>query len=156
MDLLKYLLSLSLAIGFIASPLSADMQQQDGDRHNEDLNDQDFDALRDFINTKRTVSLDKKTTNLVFSGDVRTEWRHMTESGRYGTYFGKQRNFRGGNAINYKDLPVSRNDFDIEFNLYLKYFTEKPGPLRKCNTITRPGPLITRKSARNKERRRKG
>ena len=73
----------------------------------EELNERDFDALRNFLKSKRVMDLTDKTCNLAISGDVRTEWRHLNETC-------KGQNMRGGNATNRAGLPISRNDFDIE------------------------------------------
>lgn len=79
-----------------------------------DLNERDFSALREFVNSKRAYGVKEKWCALNLSGDVRTEWRHMTEK-RCG---GSQ---RGGNAHDCKGLPISKNDFDIEANLKIDY-----------------------------------
>lgn len=121
----KYWLPFAFAASLIASSAFATGDIQDGSRFEEELNESDFDALRDFVNTKRDIPLDEKSTSLVISGDVRSEWRHMTETGRKGGTFGAQHNLRGGEAVGYNDFPISRNDFDVEFNLYFKYTTER-------------------------------
>lgn len=87
---------------------------QDGSAFDDELNERDFDALRDFLKTRKAVDIGEKITNLVISGDIRTEWRHMNESCK-----GKQ--MRGGGATDLKGRPISRNDFDIEFNLYTNF-----------------------------------
>jgi len=129
MKLMRYLLPLLVALGFTASALHADSAyDRNGDeaRFNEELNERDWDALQDYINTKRTINVAEKATNLTISGDVRTEWRHLQEK-RLG------RTLRGGGRrdINTeckpthgcfnKCLPISRNDFDIEANFFVEY-----------------------------------
>lgn len=115
---IKYLLLLSAAIGlFMANSLSAD-DAQDGSRFDEELNERDFDALRDYLRSKRAEDIVESTSTLTISGDVRTEWRHLNETCH-------DKNLRGGNAKNLKGLPVSRNDFDIEFNLRFDYICDK-------------------------------
>ncbi len=56
----------------------------------------------------------KKKSELSISGDVRFEWQHITET----------RNdirLRGPDAFTPTKLPISRNDFDVEFNLKFDY-----------------------------------
>lgn len=117
MSYFKYLISLVLVIGLISSgPIFAQLTQ-DGSRFAEELNERDFDALREFLKSKRTMDVTDNACNLAISGDVRTEWRHLNESCR-------GHNLRGGNATNRIGLPISRNDFDIEFNLRFDYVAE--------------------------------
>ena len=117
MRLLKYLLALAVMLGFFASsPIAAD--EQDGSRFDEELNERDFDALRDFLKTRRAVDATPKISNLTISGDVRTEWRHLNESC-------KGQRLRGHGAVGLNGRPVSRNDFDIEFNLRFDYVNDR-------------------------------
>ena len=125
MKLLRLLLCFFVAASFFPFVLCADFRDQDGSGFDEELNESDFKALREFIQTKRDIPLEKKVTQLRIAGDVRAEWRHMEERGRKGSIDGDQENLRGGNAINYGDLPVSKNDFDAEFNLYFEYKTDR-------------------------------
>jgi len=117
MKLFRYLLPLVVAVGLTTS-FSYATQDQDGSRYLEELNERDFDALKDFINSKRTINLQEKSTNLTISGDVRTEWRHLNE---------KLRGFRlrGGGEVDFNGLPISRNDFNIAFNLRFDYVCDK-------------------------------
>lgn len=145
MKLFKYLLPVLAILGLTSNVFAVEnnRQQQDGTDFNRDLNERDFDALKQYIATKRNVELKEKTTNLKISGDVRSEWRHLTEKGirpivapNIGVYSqdhfianGPYTSLRGGNAtdpytINTstpRGLPISRNDFDVELNLYFKY-----------------------------------
>lgn len=125
MKLLKYMLPLVVAFGFTAASAHADCGQGPDSRFDDELNERDWNALKNYLNTKRTIDLAEKSCNLTISGDVRTEWRHLNEK-----QCGKL--LRGGNATNIWDsntgrtlaragLPVSRNDFDIEFNLRFEY-----------------------------------
>lgn len=94
---------------------------QDGSAYQEELNERDFEALNDYLNTKRTISLEEKDCNLTISGDVRTEWRHMNEKI-------DDLLVRGGSAfeeIDGRDVRISRNDFDIEFNLRFDYVCDR-------------------------------
>lgn len=124
MKLLRYLLPMVVALGFTSAAIYANPFQQDRSRFDIDLNNRDFDALKDFINTKRTIDVEEKATNLTISGDVRTEWRHLTEKK-------KGHSLRGGHAHTEalpgfpRGLPISRNDFDVEFNLRFDYVCER-------------------------------
>lgn len=117
--------------------------QQDGDAFNQDLNERDFTALREYISTKRNVELKEKINNLKISGDIRSEWRHLAERGiRPITIPGEGvfsqdlflandgfKSLRGKGKVDPYTinsgiplgLPISKNDFDVEFNLYFKY-----------------------------------
>ena len=113
MNLLKFLLLSALAVGMVVSPaLSA--AEQDQSRFEEELNERDFDALREYIKSRRALAIDDSTSSLTISGNVRTEWRHLNESC-------KGNRLRGHGAIDDSGRPISRNDFDIEFNLRFDY-----------------------------------
>jgi len=116
MRFLRYLLPFVAVLAFIST--QAAFAAHGEEDHEEDLNERDFDALRDFLKTKRTIDTKEKAENLSISGDVRTEWRHMIERQ-------DGHNLRGGKAVNRNGLPVSRNDFDIEFNLRFDYVCER-------------------------------
>lgn len=104
---------------FAATLMAADIGQ-DRSAFQDELNETDFQALRDFINTKRTINLKEKMTHMIITGDVRSEWRYLSQKGRF-TPFGKNNILRGGNAVDLDDLPISHNDFDAEANLYFEY-----------------------------------
>lgn len=146
MNLFKYLLSAIVAIGFATiMPLSShEHGHGDGEEHDthhehqhhvdlgqdrskylQELNQRDWDALRDYIAAKRTdkeADDDGDGCDLTISGDVRTEWRHLNEKGI--NQDGKYRVLRGEHALK-NGIPVSRNDFDIEFNLRFDYVCDK-------------------------------
>lgn len=138
MKFYKYLLPLFAFVGFAATSSVVAIDPQDGSRFEEELNERDFDALKEFLNAKRITEIKEgKGANLVISGDVRTEYRHLNERL-------KGIRLRGGNASEIGDLnkvfhveptsiggcpvrgrPISRNDFDIEFNLRFDYITDR-------------------------------
>lgn len=110
---------LLLSLAVILGSGSVFAQEQDGSRFDEELNEKDWEALYDFINSKRTINVEEKDENLTISGDVRTEWRHLNEW-RRGT------RLRGRPATDPKSgLPISRNDFDIEFNFRIDYVCQR-------------------------------
>lgn len=110
-------LLLLVAIGLTSSAFAQQRTIQDRNRFDEELNERDFDALRDFLKQKREVDLKKKAVNLLISGDVRFEWRHLYECLN-------KRNLRGDRALK-NNVPVSRNDFDCECNLRFDYKEER-------------------------------
>ena len=97
---------------------------QDRSRYQQELNEKDWEALRDFLKSKRDSEIEKEGSDcgLTISGDVRTEWRHLTESGINDD--NHYASLRGGNALK-KKIPISRNDFDIEANLRFDYICER-------------------------------
>lgn len=118
MRLMNYLLPIT-AIFAIIFNIAEGAPGQDESRYQEELNERDFDALKNFLQTKRIENVQEEGEDqLVISGDVRSEWRYMTERQK-----GKQ--LRGGDATNRAGLPISNNDFDIEMNLRFDYVTER-------------------------------
>lgn len=164
MQFFKHLLPIVVAMGFATtSPLAADGHGhghggghdhhgeehhehgfagggQDRSRYLQEINERDWEALRDYINTKREGVIEENTgrCDLTISGDVRFEYRNLHEKGvnwkRVVTKEGdkeivtiediKYQSLRGGNAIK-EGKPVSNNDFDVEFNLRFDYNCEK-------------------------------
>ena len=114
MKVFRYLLGAALCFGSLCAQTGLD---QDNTRFDEELNERDWETLYDFINSKRTINVEEKEVNLAISGDIRTEWRHLNEKRKGDRMRGKHANIRG--------LPVSRNDFDIEFNLRFDYVCER-------------------------------
>jgi hypothetical protein len=84
----------------------------------DDIDQKDVNAVREWINTKRQVTVRELGGALSISGEVRTEFQSTAEV-RNGL---KQRG-RGGPLA--KDgHPLPQNTFDIEVNLMLDYRTE--------------------------------
>lgn len=98
----------------------SDPEVQDGSRFDQELNERDFEALRRYLNSKRETNLeDKEATTVTISGDVRFEYRHLNEDL-------KSIRLRGDNRRHpERNLPVSRNDFDAEFNLKFDYLMDR-------------------------------
>lgn len=119
MTLNKFVKALAIAFLFIANVAYAQTNNQSANQADQALShndERDFDALREFIRTKREIPLEDKDNDMSISGDVRFEWRHMTETAKY--------NLRGGSAVR-DGKPVSRNDFDVEFNLRFDYVNDR-------------------------------
>lgn len=121
----KLIGTLLMAVGVLSVPLEAKEFEQDGGRFLEELNERDFEALRDYLRVKREedIAHGNKTPDVTFSGDIRFEYRNIHER-----ELGKR--LRGGKhgrkCVDGKRIgvPISNNDFDIEFNLRLDYITE--------------------------------
>jgi hypothetical protein len=79
-----------------------------------DIEDSDIQALREWINTKRQVSLKEIGGDLSISGEARTEFQAAWER-RDGE------NQRGNNL----ETKLPKRGFDIEFNLMLDYRTDR-------------------------------
>jgi hypothetical protein len=130
MKFLKHLLMLALAASFFST---AHADEQDNSRFDEELNERDFDALRDFLRSKRVTDMEENVSTLTISGDVRTEYRHLNETccnlNQGGCCCNVSEDCRKmrlrGHGVVIRDLPVSRNDFDIEFNLRFDYVCSK-------------------------------
>jgi hypothetical protein len=79
-----------------------------------EADEQDIQALREWINTKRQVTLKELGGDLALSGEVRTEFQTSSE-----TVGGVNRRGRSSS------LPAARNSYDIEVNLMLDYRTDR-------------------------------
>lgn len=132
-----------MTTNFLAAQIENNRTQQDGANFNQDINERDFNALQQYIAGKTNIDLKKKANNLKISGDIRTEWRHLTERGvrpltlpGIGVFSqdhfladGPIKSLRGSgktdpytvNTGTPRGLPISKNDLDVEFNLYFKY-----------------------------------
>ncbi len=115
MKLLRYLLPLVVAVGISSTAYA---QHKHETRYEEELNERDFDALRQFVNSKRTLDLQDKSSNLTISGDVRTEWRNLSEKACHTSVIANRY------VTDDKGILYGRNDFDIEFNLRLDYICD--------------------------------
>lgn len=116
----KIVFALAIAFSFLGNVAYGQTNNHSSNQADQALShneERDFDALREFIRTKREIPLEDKDLDLSISGDVRFEWRHLTENSRH-------RNLRGGDATR-DGKPVSRNDFDVEFNLRFDYVNDR-------------------------------
>lgn len=111
----KYLFLTLAAISFTSSLIAVDERSA----HDEELNERDLQALRDFLRQKRHEAVEENPEDpLTITGDVRTEWRHMNEKIGHALQ-------RGGRAVDCDGTPLSRNDFDIEANLLMIYNADR-------------------------------
>jgi hypothetical protein len=134
MNFVKYLMPIIVAAGFTAATLSAQQQETEAERQRRETDDT---PLREFVESKENIDIKKKANNLDISGDVRFEWRSIHEKGialfcdecsdDYSYTSGCDtireiyRPLRGSSCVDRFDIPVSTNDFDIDFNFKLKY-----------------------------------
>jgi hypothetical protein len=85
----------------------------------EDIEQKDINAIREWINTKRLVTVRELGGALSISGEVRTEFQSTAE-----VLNGVRQRGRGG-AVRFKDgNPFPTNSFDIEVNLMVDYRTD--------------------------------
>lgn len=125
MNLPKYLPY--LAILSIIFTLEAFAAQSDYERRH-DQNDER--GIRDFVQSKENVDIKEKSDHLEISGDMRFEWNHDLEKGeriifKNGEYRQKYMLLQGKNALDENLELASANDWDVEFNLKIKYNVEK-------------------------------
>lgn len=129
---MKFLKFALLVLLVSAGTLSAQVHDHK-EGHNAELNERDVQALQQFVSTKRAIDLKEKVDHLEIAGDVRTEWRHMTERDKKSTIRGVGfthvrdpiTHGRIPRRPDKNDLPIGCNDFDIEANLYFNYILEK-------------------------------
>jgi hypothetical protein len=147
MKWVNYLLPFAIVIELMSTNVYAQTtetragQQTDFERESE----RDERPVREFVQSKENIDLEEKDRHLEISGDVRFEWRHLQEKGNV-TYFDstavlpiaenqvhvlrnpfreRYQSLRGGNKTNLAGLPISNNDWDVEFNLKIKYTAKR-------------------------------
>jgi len=87
----------------------------------DDLDQKDVNALREWVNTKRQVTIKEIGGALSLSGEVRTELQSTSE-----TVNGVRQRGHGAPHFNVTDdRALPQNGFDIEVNLMLDYRTEQ-------------------------------
>jgi len=142
MKLGKYWLPILMVAVFETTALYAQRGQET--RFDRELNTRDDQPVREFIESKENIDIKEKASNLEISGDVRFEYRSLREkgvvyfseptSGSYESCCGisgspvlgqTYRALRGGRHVDGKGVPLSTNDFDVEFNVKFKYSYKK-------------------------------
>ena len=93
---------------------------QDGSRYLEELNERDFESLREYLADKRAEKAAKKEPPVLISGQVGFEYRHLHERAAGKELRGGHKSFKCVDGKR-KGLPISNNDFDIEFRLRFDY-----------------------------------
>lgn len=141
MKFLRNLLPIAVvALGFASSAAYADCDFQNRESFHNANRQRDFEAVQEFVNSKRTISLGEKDCNLSISGDIRFDWAHLNEKVnchrlRKGNRNGTARQLEDGFIYDaadpaYADLegrgaPFSNNAFNAEFNLYFDYICDR-------------------------------
>lgn len=100
------------------------------------LRTRDFEAVQEYVNSKRTIPLEEKEKNISIGADVRFIWAAVQENV-------EGRNLRGdggfakeieGNGVIRSDelklgdkclIPFSTNEFNVELNLYFDYVCDR-------------------------------
>lgn len=137
----QYKLYLNAIIAAICLTMTISAAEETVERefsHEIDLEERDFKALHDWILTKIDTSIKDKIQHLKVTGDIHFEWQHENEK-----VDGIR--VRGAGMKKFHDedlddhdhnryvprvpdrrcLPISRDTFDVEANLYFAYFTRK-------------------------------
>jgi hypothetical protein len=99
MSFYRRLALLSSAVFFAGMAYAADVQ------------DEDIQALRDWVNSKRMITVRELGGQLSISGEVRAEMQAISATNR-------------GDAERGRGTGKSNNDYDVEFNLSIDYRTE--------------------------------
>ncbi len=141
MKFAKYLIPFLTLTGFTAASAYAQVVGQET-VFGRQLNTRDDQPLLEFVESKENIDVKEKASNLEISGDVRFEWRSIQEKGialfvnpysesesastspnslPYSNFHEVYRGLRGGHHVDRTGLPISTNDFDVEFNFKLKY-----------------------------------
>lgn len=124
MKWVRWVLCAATACAFMTTTaFAADECDEDEDDRDElelfadELDERDFAAVAEYVNTKRAEDLEADACALEISGDIRAEWSHITEvlNGR---------KLRGGHISRCGSGFVSTNDFDIDLNLRFDYKCE--------------------------------
>lgn len=129
MKLFKFWLPIAMAVAsFTATNVSASCDCYSSDLRDE-IDERDFDAVVEYLNSKRSIVLQEKACNLALSGDVRAEWQNITEKvngisrrgGDARDCYGDTDAPVGGSTGTPDGIRIPRNDFDIAVNLYFDY-----------------------------------
>lgn len=86
----------------------------------DDVDQKDINAVREWINTKRQVTVREMGGALSLSGEVRTEFQSTAE-----VLDGIKQRGHGGQVLMKDGVPLPQNAFDIEVNIMLDYRADK-------------------------------
>lgn len=138
MNFRKALLPLMMALGFFSTAFAAEGQrhQARAEAAHDDLNDRDWSAVDQYLENRQEQQKEqqkkKNSPSLEVSGDVRTEYRYLSEREDH-LRLRPRRELSLNDAINHSVIPADRrrkfpirhNDFDIEVNLKFEFTAEK-------------------------------
>jgi hypothetical protein len=125
MNFLRYLLPAVAATGLMTSVASTVNAAFDNS-----YDQRDFEAVQEFVNSKRTVNLDEKASNLTLSGDVRFTW---------GNHRDKRNKVSVWSTEPDAGEKTTRNRFNSEFNLYVDYAADRSWAVAWLNYLNRAG-----------------
>ncbi len=105
------------------------------------MDSRDETAVREFVESKENIDVKQKANNLEISGDVRFVWQNKHEKGdvlfvenssfsdvadvKKESISKEYRSVRGNGFVDSKGIPISNNDFNVKFNLKVKYDFDK-------------------------------
>ncbi len=132
MKLFKHWLLMIMAVSCItASVASADCccgNPTIGELCPADLDERDYDAIIDYVNSKRTIDLQEKVCNMAISGDIRASWAHIKNRVNDIKRRGKGSTDCSGDeapinpiAGTFNGQRVPTDEFDVELNLNFDY-----------------------------------
>ncbi|NGX57185.1 MAG: hypothetical protein K940chlam3_00068 [Chlamydiae bacterium] len=147
MRLLKYLtlFTLSAVLLTITPSYSKPLGCSRDSFHNA-CDQRDFEAVQEYVNSKRTIPLEEKDCNLSISGDIRFDWASILEKincekfrGHHGIARQDQSNGNitivppiggppgpdQGGGLSGQGIPFSTSTFEVELNLYLDYVCDR-------------------------------
>lgn len=127
MKFLKYLTILVAVGASFTNPLNAEAGVK------REIRERDFQAVQEFVNSKRTIPMSEKDTQLTISGDIRFGWASVTERvncQRLRGGSGVARQVEGTDTIirstdRTAGIPYSNNEFEVELNLYFDYVCDR-------------------------------
>ncbi len=117
MKLFKYWLPTVMVAVTLSASVSASSYKRG--EVNDELDERDYEAVTEFVNSKRTIPLQEKACNLSLAGDIRAEWHHYVEKVNGEKRRGHARLGDGTTATN--GTRAGSNDFDVELNLHIDY-----------------------------------
>jgi len=112
------------------------LQSMEAQPNGNALKTRDFEAVQEYVNSKRTIPMDEKEKNFSISADIRFVWANVEE--KVDGY--KLRGDDGyakeveGNGVILSDafksgskclIPYSTNEFNVELNLYFDYVCDR-------------------------------
>ena len=142
MRLHKYLSLCALSVAlFIASSAYSKPLGCSRDSFHNACDQRDYDAVQEYVNSKRTIPLEEKDCNLTIAGDIRVDWASILEKVNCEKYRGhhgiaRQDQMTGditiappiGGPPGYEQgggIPFSTSSFEVELNLYIDYVCDR-------------------------------
>ena len=115
---IKYLLPVVVACGMSTALTASSVSASEASPS--PIDERDAAAMKNWMMNKRTMPVGEKADRLSISGEVRAEWKNMSE---------KENNNRVRGSGSFKGVPdevrYSRNEYDVEVNMMMRYQTER-------------------------------